>query len=529
MHGASATFLSSKRATIFVPFIIGIFAALIRLAYLPFSTQTSMDRMQRVWDAWRWLDNPEIITHGLWGPLHNYLVALSMIIAFDPVRSPVLMQIVFEAFMPVLLYLFVKSEFRSSRAAILVALSYALYPLAILNTLGLMTQPLFSFFVLIALLFLSLARQEAGSAGHVLVAGISITLAAMIRYEGWMLIPFLAVTLYNKPKLAIIFAAFAMLHPTVWMIGNSIEYGDPFYSMNWAANWELYSMGRAELSLSYKIGLILPFLKKLLLWMTPPLAAASILGVALAMVKRDKGMVWLIPFCGLLFFYTVAIIRGSLVPKFEYTASLALFVFPYSAVAFTKLGIDKLSRRGAALATLGFGFSIFVFSYPPFVPHFLKLSVNPLPKFGGQEQVINLVIPALSQHLKNPEDGFISDFYGFSKTSYAALMIRIHPERVYMASGALDKDKAEMLAEVRDFIKRYPEGILLLHSDSRLAESLGYDDSEKFKVRVADKVVSMRKLWSTPWQQLSKEKLRGQQSLQKPELVILRYEVLGGA
>lgn len=515
---------SFKHSTVVNVLLVSILAVFIRLSYLPYGTLTSGDRAYRVWGAWRWLDDPKLITHGVWGPLHYYLIALSMTIVRDPVWPPVLMQIAFEAFTPMFLYLFVKAEFRSTRAAILVALSYALYPLAILNTLGLLTQPLFSFFIVLGLLFLSLSRRENGSWKHAVSAGLAVTLAGMLRYEGWMLIPFLAILLWNKPRLMVIFVACAMLHPIFWMIGNGIEYGDPLYSMNWASNWELHFMGRANLSLSYKLNLVPRFLFNLFRWMTPPIAAASLVGMGFSIAKRDRTVVWLTPFFGLLCLYVLAIVRGSLVPKFEYTASLAIFLLPYSAITFIKFGIDRFSATRSVLAAFALGVSVFAFSYPPFFHHFLKLSVNPLPKFRDQKKVVEFIIPALSDNLRNPEDGFISDFYGFATTPYVALMTRLHPDRIFRASGAPYGVKPQNhLIELLDFVKRYPKGVLLLHNGSRFSEYLGCCGSEQ--LRIADNYLIVHKVFSIPWQELSRPEWRATYEVKYPEIQIYRYKL----
>ncbi len=75
-----------------------------RFLAFPFATTNSSDPISRTWIAWHWLSNPEIITHGVWGPLHFYLIAFSMAIVRDPIVPPVLLNIIFSAATAILLY-----------------------------------------------------------------------------------------------------------------------------------------------------------------------------------------------------------------------------------------------------------------------------------------------------------------------------------------------------------------------------------------------------------------------------------------
>jgi Dolichyl-phosphate-mannose-protein mannosyltransferase len=504
---------------------ICVLSAAVRLAYLPFATLTSFDRTMRTWIAWRWLDDPELITNGVWGPLHTYLIALALAIYNNPVWSPVVMQIAFESAMPVLIFLFVRNEFRSSRAAILVALCYALYPLSILNTLALMTQPLFVFFVILGMLFISIARQENGSWKHAAFAGIAMTFAGMIRYEGWMLIPFLALILWRKPAQCAAFCACAMLHPTFWMVGNTLAHGDPLYSMNWASHWEMERMGRAKLSLSDKLSLVPRFLWNMLVWMTPPVAAAAGIGAILALVKRRAVAIWLVPLVGLLCLYGLGIVRGSLVPKYEYTQSVAFLLMPFAAVAFQSMGIDRFCVKKTVVAMTAFGVSIFAFSYPTIaVPHILKLSVDPIPAFRGQDELNKIVIPALKKHLRVPGDGFISDFYGWQATAYTPLVLKIHPDRALIADGAPFPNAESEFHQRASFFRNNPNGLLLLHSGSRFAEQLGYPAEDQFTV--LDNKLMVQRLGAWPWEGFSRPELRASYGDEGSQLLLYRYALL---
>jgi 4-amino-4-deoxy-L-arabinose transferase-like glycosyltransferase len=156
-----ADFKFSKETTAATGIIIlaGLVFA-IRAFCLHFATMNSADSATRVWIAWQWLSDPKIITHGVWGPLHFYLIAASMALVRDPVFSPILLHVVIGSLTPVLVYFFTIREFVSHRASMLVALTYAFYPIAISNSLTARSETPFVFFLLLSLILVSDARQQ---------------------------------------------------------------------------------------------------------------------------------------------------------------------------------------------------------------------------------------------------------------------------------------------------------------------------------------------------------------------------------
>jgi hypothetical protein len=62
-----------------------LFAILIRLLILPLTSTTDADAVSRTFIAWRWLENPHLISYSGWGPLHFYLIAGALKLWFDPV------------------------------------------------------------------------------------------------------------------------------------------------------------------------------------------------------------------------------------------------------------------------------------------------------------------------------------------------------------------------------------------------------------------------------------------------------------
>ncbi len=120
--------------------IIVITALVVRLAMLPFSQQIEADAVTRIWHALEWLDAPWLIWYGRQGPLHLYLLASSLVIGKSPLWAPIVLHVLFSAATAVLVYLFSRVEFEDVTGSLIAGLGFALYPVAIRNSLTAMPE-----------------------------------------------------------------------------------------------------------------------------------------------------------------------------------------------------------------------------------------------------------------------------------------------------------------------------------------------------------------------------------------------------
>ncbi|UCG75721.1 MAG: hypothetical protein JSV95_13585, partial [Gemmatimonadota bacterium] len=72
-----------------VGLLLVLLLATARVLFLPDATTDGGDPVSRVWRTMRWLEDPHLITHGEWGPLHYYLMAPVLWIWPDPVHATV--------------------------------------------------------------------------------------------------------------------------------------------------------------------------------------------------------------------------------------------------------------------------------------------------------------------------------------------------------------------------------------------------------------------------------------------------------
>lgn len=450
-----------------------VLALAVRLSALPFATTDGGDAPSRVWAGWDWLAHPRLLTHGVWGPLHFYLIGLSLWMVPDPVQAPAALSVVFSVASAALLYWFVRLEFGEPREALLVGSTYAVYPIAIRNGVSVRSETPFVFFLLLAMIWLARARGTAGDWRHAAASGIALTLASMLRYEAWMLIPLLGLLLWRRPRLLLIFAACALVHPIFWTVGNWVHSGDPFYGFTTAARWELESMGRGRLGWAALVGGAAAYPWNVLQGMSLPIGLICLAGAALAFRARHRTAVWLVPLAGLLGLWGLGVARGALVPKLNYTETAGTLLFPFSALLYQRLGMQRwpLLRIGLAAITLPLVNLLFV-CRPCLERVGLGRLAGPSPIPRIENQPIALALGAsVRDALRGDGMALISDHYGWGSTHYVALLTGLPRSRIFLAPGAANQrlDPDSLAA----FLARHPRGALIARSGSPLSRLLG--------------------------------------------------------
>ncbi|MEM7022167.1 MAG: glycosyltransferase family 39 protein [Pseudomonadota bacterium] len=466
---------SARHKDIVAALMVAAVALAARLVLLPYATTDGSNSAARVWIAWRWWDDPGLITEGVWGPLHFYLIGGVLALTGDPVTAPIILHVLFGVAAAVLFYIFVRLEFTGPNSALLAALAFALYPVLLRASIAVRAESPFVFFVLGCMVMLSLARTRPPTLALAAAAGLALTLASMLRYEGWLLTPLLALLLWPRLTPMIVFVAVASLHPVLWMIGNTIAHGDPLYPISFAHSWELGSMGRSDLSMGERLRAAFGFASATARGMTLLAALFVFAGGIIALLRHRRAAAWLIPPAGLLSLLLWSVYQGSLVPKSSYTVMTGSILFPFSALAFQAVGAERW--RGAilgvaAMATVGLvavGSCARCFDA---VGLQALRGISPVPGFENQETADELA-QIVADNLGEPPAGVVTDFYGYGGTNWVQLLARVHPDRIFLAPWGphqpLDQDMLVAFAEA------HPEGILLIRPGSRFAGQLGLD------------------------------------------------------
>jgi hypothetical protein len=471
-----------------------------RLLALPFSVFDSGDSATRVWLAWQWLENPYVITDGVWGPLHFYMLAAMLSLWPDPVWAPIALHVALGSLVPVVVYYIALEWFGDWRAAFIAGLAFCVYPMAIAVSVLPRSETPFVLFLGLALLFLARARRPERQLRDAILAGVALGLATMLRYEAWFLMPFLAALLLDRPKQMVAFLIPALLHPAFWMAGNYLVHHDPFYSITWAADWNRDSIGGQwhTDSRAGTVNVMWQFMRVARAGLSIPLALAVAAGVASCLAYRRRAAIWLLPPLGLFLMLGMAAGKGTLMVKPQYTVTFGILLIPYVACLVTVLRSEQWSARRYAMAATAFVALIAVCTIEPLwraAPANLKIFyAQAAPHFReeeGAEAVQELVATA---HLER-DDGLISEFYGSMPTGYVALHTKLHPKRICTAPGGphgeLDVDG------VKDFVHRYPHGVLISRAEGRLTSNLRFTAPDT--ARIEGMTLRVKPVGSVPW------------------------------
>lgn len=329
--------LSKDFKTISIILCLGFFSRAIALI---FSSTTDGDAVERIYIAWRWLENPQIITHGVWLPLHTYLLAGVMWLFQDQFFAPIALNIVFSVATAIPLYFFTKNEF-GEKYSWFVSCAFLFCPLAFVNSLMALSETTFTFFVAVSLYFVSQARKNYGTWHHALFAGLSLTLAAHTRYEGWILIPLLGILLWKKPQILVVFLTTSLISPIFWLLASYINYGNALYSIQYQQQ-DTQVVGEELKQQLLKRILFVPI--GLFLGMSVVVPILSVWGAVVSLVQRKASSVWLIPFVGLCFVLIFKSVSGSLNLLYRYNLTPSILILPFCVEAINYFPIINKNK-----------------------------------------------------------------------------------------------------------------------------------------------------------------------------------------
>lgn len=433
----------------------------LRLAALPFAMTTEADAVSRILSAQLWMEHPVVITSGVWGPLHYYLIALSLFIYPDPVYAPALLNIVFCVATVPPLYFFVKEEFDDESAYFIPCL-YLFCPIVFWTSLMALAEIPSAFFLAATMLFVSRAAKKLYATPYSIAGGISLTLAAMLRYEAWVLIPAFAVVLWRRPKQQLLFGSAALLFPVFWMACSYSLTGNPLQYLEANENWLFLHEGmRKTASAAEFILKFFAFHHTVLDSLTPLICSGAVFGLLLTVQKR-RGLLWAIPCCAMYSAFLWKGAEGSMLLRMRYFVTLLLLCLPFAACAgghLQRRGVKKHIIAGGAI-----GFFLLCCCLPLMSQRLASRipgGLYPVPHLPGQDA---MTAEKLRGHIVDKDTALISDFFNWDRTFYVVLMTRIRLEKIFIFPGT-QKDSLDANV-LKAFLKKNPKGLLLLKESS---------------------------------------------------------------
>jgi hypothetical protein len=271
-----------------------------------------------------------------------------------------------------LLFAAARRIFGSVAPAAAAAALFALNPNILYLQSAPMTEPVFDA-ALMAVLYATVRFRESQGWLAAACAGLAVSAAALARYEGWFLIPFVAAYVLfaarrHRVSMTLLFCALAALGPLYWLVNNWWLTGDAldFYRgpyspraiqgaapypgrNNWSVAW-LYYRTAVELAVG------------------PALAIMALGGAVVALARR---IFWPLALLGLpALFYILSlhssgtpIFLPTLWPNSYYNSRYGLAALPL--VAFAAAGLTCLPRLRVPLAILAIAAgSVYWLVYP---------------------------------------------------------------------------------------------------------------------------------------------------------------------
>ncbi len=520
-HGcAPSTPAPNPRQSWCIALVLVAVALLIRLVLLPFATLDANDSTSRIWLGWRWADDPFFITNGLWGPLHFYLIGAVLRFWHDPVWAPLALHVVLGALVPVVVYRLTIELFGNLRSAIAAGLIFAFYPAAIAVSLGARVETPFLLLFGIGLIALVRAWRPDGQVRHAVCAGLAITLASALRYEAWMLMPFLTLLLVRHPKRAIAFLATAMIHPVVWMIGNYLEFGNPLFSLTATASYAEDAAGRApETQILHGLARVAKLIALTGVEMTVPVALLVAAGVIECIRRRRAETALLLLPLAMFAAFAYFTFHDSMATKMSYSTIFGLLLIPYVAPALIRMGVENWSRRrclaaaGANLIAMGILMSGLLVEL---LPGGKSIVVNPVPSLADESSVRRIQALLDEAGLTPGEDALMLDNLSPRATSYIAWQSRLHPESICRDPSVANWHLKPQ--EVRSFLLNNRSGVLITHPTGRLSAHL---EVESAHAGLLDGVrLRLSPIGSVDWESDQARRDYGNVS-------VTRYEVVG--
>lgn len=467
-------------------------AAIVRLAFIPFSETTDADAVSRVFMSWVWMENMEFVAQGVWLPFHQYLLGIGFMLFPDMVLTPKLINTLLFVLAVWPFYKFCAALFDEEKAW-LPTLILIVSPAFIRNGLMAMAGVPYISFVIWAM-YLAQKTVETSRLKHAVLAGLFITIAAGFRYEAWVIsgLLFWMMALQGQRKTLISYTIIAASYPAVWMIGNYLIQGDAMHGLSGAYDWNVVRAGvNDHMSMTEHLRRVLFFPISLGLNMGYILGlfTAVVLGMKAFQRKLTKTQwLWLLPFFFILITYIVKGNDGTLLLKHRFTITLLVFFIPYSALLISEHKRLKtaflLTLAVLILPLTGFMAKANI-HYLFFAPKALKEAVyqvrdiglttaQPIPRLltNRAPNVLQIV-----QENKMPTDGLILDFFGWDDTYYVALHATHHASAVFLQNGAVNDEPAwdRLHVFLNELLPTNKEGILVLNPNSNFGKGLKND------------------------------------------------------
>jgi 4-amino-4-deoxy-L-arabinose transferase-like glycosyltransferase len=331
----------------------------LRIVFFFFSEANGGDAFSRAAITVYWLQHPSLnLDFGgpTWPPLHFWLIALFAKVVPDVLLAGRLLSLV-AALVSLGLFWRLSIRLYGESASLLSLTLFVFYSLHIGYATASSSEDVFLAFILGGLLGIFSFRRT-GEYGYLLAGGFSLTAAAAIRFEGWILIFGVGLLfLFGREgerissltywKSLAAFALTAGAWPIFWTIRSWLLTGHPFYSLT--VNRTLVPGQLAVFAGHGPIYQLALLPGVILLTLTPLATIGTLYGLWLSYrEKKSADFGLLLIFFGLFQAFTAA--TSGVVLKGRFTIILGTFCALVAGLGLLRLGDLLRLRRGIVLA-----------------------------------------------------------------------------------------------------------------------------------------------------------------------------------
>jgi hypothetical protein len=379
------------------------------------------------------------------------------------VYTPKLVNILFSVLTLFPFFFFTKREF-NAQGAIIATIFFGICPILFRNSFMGLSETPYLFLLVLSLNLISKALRE-NCTKSIVLAGLAITLASGFRYEAWFILLLISfILLFVDWKKALIFGAFAMIFPIVWIYSEwhatglfpfSIE-GNAGLKMSKGMN---VAANNAHLDVESLLRRIWFFPFSWLIAVGIPVAYLLIKPLFVDIFKKSTEKlhkIWALLFVLTLVFFIYNSIQGALLIQHRFIGTLVVFSLPFIAVYFDenhKNGIRKAVIFGALTVGLSFVYN--------------TSGITPIPRLKDQQKAkfINEVNTVLK-----PNDVLIIDFVGWDYSYYYALRTDLKRSNIILVEdAALSTPPIELIDKI---LAENKTVYILSNKESNLINSL---------------------------------------------------------
>ena len=295
---------------------------LIRLIYLLcFDNYFYGDATARLFLSWDWSLNPVVFPNPDWLPLHFYLLGSIIKITGDILIAPRILGLVLGSLSVIPFYLISKKLF-NPLIAFATALIFCFHGTHILLSIITLSSVPFLFFTLWGLYFL-LRYLEKPNFIAVVSLALCLGAAALLRFEGWMLICFLSIAVVKNLKqwkLSLVYLFVVSLAPLWVMYMTYLEVGNPLRGL-------IYSDQEVMAYLNIVGTKAVQDIFHTSIAFAPGTWLIGIAGMVFCFTqKKNRGYVLLLGAISIIVYNKL--LNQSLLPEFRYFITLSVLMLP---------------------------------------------------------------------------------------------------------------------------------------------------------------------------------------------------------